>query len=129
MTDGRWICVRRVSDTTIPNVRFDERGECNFCKVQHDRDRLYPLDERGQARRDRVIERVERTGQGKVHGCAVGTGAGTDRTYTLCLAKRVGLRPLGVHLPRAARSLVKVASRAGQMNPVLCQEVLRLMVW
>ena len=98
MTDGYRVCSRCVSDTTIPAIRFDARGECNFCKVHDDLDRLYPLDGRGEAQRDRLLARIRRAGRGRAHDCVVGMSGGTDSTYTLYLARQLGLKPLGVHL-------------------------------
>lgn len=98
MTDNHRACSRCVSDTTIPEIRFDARGECNFCKVHDDLDRLYPLDARGEAQRDRLLARIRRAGRGRAYDCVVGMSGGTDSTYTLYLARQLGLRPLGVHL-------------------------------
>jgi N-acetyl sugar amidotransferase len=98
MSGDARVCTRCVSDTTIPDIRFDAAGECNFCKVHDALDRLYPLDARGEAERERLLGRIRRAGRGRPHNCVVGMSGGTDSTYTLYLARQLGLRPLGVHL-------------------------------
>ena len=35
MTNSQKICARCILDTTVPDIRFDEKGECNYCKI-HD---------------------------------------------------------------------------------------------
>lgn len=98
MAEGLRVCARCVSDTTIPNIRFDAAGECNFCQVHNTLERLYPLDERGQRQLEVLLARVKAAGAGRTHDCVVGVSGGTDSTYMLYLARRLGLRPLAVHL-------------------------------
>ena len=92
------ICVRCVSDTSIPNIRFDENGVCNFCKI-HDRlEEEYPLNEPGQQRLNELIDKIKAKGKNKKYDCVVGISGGTDSTYCLYKSKKLGLRPLAVHL-------------------------------
>lgn len=98
MTDNKKICVRCVSDTSIPNIRFDNKGVCNFCKVHDKLEELYPLDEHGQQRLNQLIAKIKDKGENKKYDCVVGISGGTDSTYSLYMAKKLGLRPLAVHL-------------------------------
>jgi N-acetyl sugar amidotransferase len=91
------ICSRCVLDTTVPNIRFDEQGVCQYC---HSHDLLtaqYPLDESMELRLQKLIEKVREDGKGKDFDCIVGLSGGTDSTYTLMMTKKLGLRPLAVH--------------------------------
>jgi hypothetical protein len=107
-------------DTSAPGIAFDEQGECSFCKV-HDRlERLYPVDERGQARLEALLEGVRRRGRGRAYDCVVGVSGGRDSTYLLYLArKQWGLRPLAVHFndgfdnPVAGENIKNAVSRLG----------------
>lgn len=119
MTQYR-ICTRCISDTTIPEIEFDARGECNFCKLHDKLEREYPLDERGKARFERTLDRIRRDGKGRAFDCVVGISGGRDSTYTLYLAKKdFGLRPLAVHFndgfgnPVAGENMVKATERLG----------------
>jgi len=92
------ICSQCVSDTTIPNIIFDDTGVCNFCKI-HDRlEDEYPLGELGQQRLGRLIGKIKFVGRNKQYDCVIGISGGTDSTFCLYQAKKLGLRPLAVHL-------------------------------
>lgn len=91
------ICKRCVSDTTIPSIRFNEQGICQFCE-SHDRlVQMYPEGLATQQKLNALIEKIKRDGQGKNYDCIVGVSGGTDSSYTLHVAKKLGLRPLAVH--------------------------------
>lgn len=92
------MCVRCVSDTTIPRIRFDESGQCSFCKIHDKLDALYPLDEGRQERLDRLADKVKAVGRKSRYDCIIGVSGGTDSTYTLYMSRKLGLRPLAVHL-------------------------------
>ncbi len=92
------MCVRCVSDTTIPRIRFDESGQCTFCKIHDKLDALYPLDEGRQERLDRLADKIKAAGRKSRYDCIIGVSGGTDSTYTLYMSRELGLRPLAVHL-------------------------------
>ena len=93
----RKICSRCISGSSIPGIRFD--GEiCNFCKVHDELEKQFPLDESGQQRLNQLVGRMKLKGQNKKYDCVVGFSGGTDSTYCLYLAKKMGLRSLAVHL-------------------------------
>jgi N-acetyl sugar amidotransferase len=83
-------------DTTIPSIRFDERGECNFCKSHDALIAFYDKPERKEEYA-RLITNIKSAGKGRRYDCIVGVSGGTDSIYTLLLAKELGLRPLAVH--------------------------------
>src|SRR3990167_1229619 len=83
------ICVRCIMDTTIPGITFDEKGECNFCKLHDKLDQEYPLNEEGQKKRDKIIRDIKRKGKHKKYDCILGISGGRDSTYTLYLIKKI----------------------------------------
>lgn len=91
-------CSRCVLDTTVPEIKFDEEGVCQYCK-SHDLMLLeYPRDKHLlQVKFDRLIGKIKQKGRDKKHDCIVGVSGGTDSTYVLYIAKKNGLRPLAVH--------------------------------
>jgi len=91
------ICTRCIVDTTVPGARFDRNGECNFCKVHDKLEKRYPLDEKGQVKFRKLIEVIKAQGRKNKYDCVVGISGGRDSTYTLYLARKMGLRPLAVH--------------------------------
>ncbi len=98
MADNQTICTRCVSDTTIPDIRFDDKGECNFCRIHDTLVKIFPLDDCGRENLDRLVRKIKAAGKDQKYDCVVGISGGTDSTYTLYLAGQLGLRPLAVHL-------------------------------
>jgi N-acetyl sugar amidotransferase len=91
------VCTRCLMDSTVSSITFDENGVCNYCKKHDDLIKFYPRDElsREQMLTD-LVSRIQKSGKGKRYDCIVGLSGGTDSTYTLLLAVRMGLRPLAV---------------------------------
>ena len=104
------ICSRCVSDTTIPDIQFDERGICNFCHIHDSLDKQFPLDGKGKQKLDRIVKKIQRDGQAQNYDCIVGISGGTDSTFCLYMAKQLGLRPLAVHFDNGWNSEVAVSN-------------------
>lgn len=102
------ICSRCVYDTTIPYIRFDERGVCQFCKIHDEMENTYPLGEIARKRLDKIIGIIKNTGKNSRYDCIVGVSGGTDSTYTLYQAVKLGLRPLAVHFDNGWNSEISV---------------------
>ncbi|MBL4656455.1 MAG: N-acetyl sugar amidotransferase [Flavobacteriales bacterium] len=91
------LCSKCVLDTTVPELTFDQNGECQYCKVYDELDKLYPLNEEGAGKLRALVERIKRSGANKEYDCVLGVSGGTDSTYTLYQCVQLGLRPLAVH--------------------------------
>lgn len=103
-------CKRCVSDTTMPDITFDENGICNFCKL-HDRFvQMHPLGEEGKQRLDKLIDTIKKDSKNKKYDCIIGVSGGTDSTYLLYWAKQVGLRPLAVTFDNGWNSEIAVSN-------------------
>lgn len=93
------ICTRCIMDTSDPEIVFDENGVCNHC---YDYDRLVAQKvipgEAGRAYLEHLVERMKRDGRGKPYDCLIGVSGGVDSTYVAYLVKKMGLRPLAVHV-------------------------------
>ncbi|MGC1242426.1 MAG: N-acetyl sugar amidotransferase [Chryseosolibacter sp.] len=104
------ICTKTVLDTTVPNITFDENGECNFCRYYEQLAKRTV--ERTSDVLDREFESIIRTikavGQNKEYDCVLGVSGGMDSTYLALLAKRNGLRPLLVHFDNGWNSELAV---------------------
>ena len=92
------ICSKCILDITVPNIEFDENGECNYCKMHELLAQKYPNGKKGQEKISSIIEEIKRRGKNKKYDCIVGISGGTDSTYCLYLTKKWDLRPLAVHL-------------------------------
>lgn len=118
MTENQ-ICVRCINDRTLPGIKFDEKGECNFCKAHDQLEREYPLDEKGKKKLESHIAAIKKAGRGKKYDCVTGVSGGRDSTYMLWLLKEWGLRPLAVHFndgfgnPVAGQNMKRTCDKLG----------------
>lgn len=110
MEQQRKICTRCVMDETVPDIVFDVRGECNYCKLHDALDRDFPNDERGEQTLRALVATMKRKGKHRPYDCVIGVSGGTDSTNLLHLAKEWGLRPLAVHLDNGWNSKISVSN-------------------
>lgn len=93
------ICTRCLMDTSDPEIVFDGDGICNHC---HDYDRMMTQKviggSAGEAYLQRLVEEIKFSGRGKPYDCMIGVSGGVDSTYVAYLVKKMGLRPLAVHM-------------------------------
>ncbi len=94
------ICTHCIMDTTDPNITFDERGWCDYCRNYYDRivPNWHP-NEKGERLLAPVIEKIRREGKDRDHDCLIGISGGADSSYVTYLTKeKFGLRPLILHV-------------------------------
>lgn len=93
-------CSRCVMDTSATDITFDEYGVCNYCTEFLERSSHIihedPADK--EARLKQLVEQVKASGKGRPYDCIIGVSDGVDSSLTLVEAKRLGLRPLAVHM-------------------------------
>ena len=93
------MCKRCVMDTSDPEITFDENGVCNHCHTYDRLVREYVLDgEAGRQKLDQLAAKIRADGKGKQYDCVIGISGGVDSTYVAYLVKKLGLRPLAIHL-------------------------------
>ena len=100
-------CTRCLYDEHTPRITFDQSR-----RVQLLRD-VRPAGRRSSDRRPkansgsrRSRREIRKAGQGKKYDCIVGVSGGCDSSYTLYLAKTLGLRPLAVHFDNTWNSTI-----------------------
>ncbi|MGE5363047.1 MAG: N-acetyl sugar amidotransferase [Bacteroidota bacterium] len=92
------ICSRCIYDETVPGIEFDEDGVCNYCKMIDQLTEEYQTGKaKGEEKFSEIVEEIKRNGKGKKYDCVVGVSGGTDSSYMIYLAVKMGLRPLAVH--------------------------------
>lgn len=92
------ICTRCIYDERTPDISFDEKGVCNYCRQVDDLAKMYKTaTPEGEHDLMNIIEQIKKEGKGKEYNCAVGVSGGTDSSYLLAKAVEWGLRPLAVH--------------------------------
>jgi N-acetyl sugar amidotransferase len=93
------ICTRCVMNGSDPEIMFDENGVCNHCHTYDRLVREHIVDgEPGQQRLMKLVADIKRAGQGQKYDCLIGVSGGVDSTYVAYLVKKLGLRPLAIHL-------------------------------
>jgi N-acetyl sugar amidotransferase len=114
-------CKKCVMDTTATEIKFDEKGVCNFCTdfetlayktIWRPQDvRIKELDE--------GIEKIKKLGENQKYDCLVGLSGGVDSSYICYWAKKIGLRPLVVHFDNgwnselAVKNIQNIISKTG----------------
>lgn len=103
------ICTRCIMDTSDPDIEFDENGVCNHCRIYEEvvKKRLLPFPER-ERKLEEIITRIKVSSKGRKYDCILGLSGGVDSSYVAYLAKKFGLRPLGVHFDNGWNSEVAV---------------------
>jgi len=96
-------------DTSDPDITFDDNGYCNHCTryFQVAEERIYSH-EKSKHRLDTLVSRIKKTGKGKKYDCLIGVSGGVDSTYVAYIVKKLGLRPLAMHLDNGWNSELAV---------------------
>lgn len=96
--NGHQVCSRCIYDDTVPGIQFDYDGVCNYCKMIDQLIEEYHTGRNeGEAKFREIVEEIKLQGKGKKYDCVVGVSGGTDSSYMVYLAVKMGLRPLAVH--------------------------------
>jgi len=108
---GYRICTRCIMDTTDPDISFDASGICSHCRRYEEltSEDSY-LDKKKPGALERLASEINSAGRGKRYDCIIGVSGGVDSTYTAYLTKKIGLRPLAVHLDNGWNSELAVSN-------------------
>lgn len=94
------MCSNCIMDTTDPDISFDERGWCDYCRNFYKN--ILPnwhTDDRGAKALAKISEKIKRESHGRTHDCLIGISGGADSSYVAYLAKeKMGLNPLLFHV-------------------------------
>ena len=94
------ICTNCIMDTSDPQITFDEKGVCDYCRNYYSEilPNWHP-DEQGKAELMEIARKIRKEGEGKDFDCIIGMSGGLDSSYTVYIAKEImGLRPLIYHV-------------------------------
>ena len=108
--DHYQICSNCIMDTTDPNITFDERGWCDYCRnfYKNILPNWHP-NQQGEKMLAPLIEKIKNDGKGRDHDCLIGISGGVDSSYVACIAKEeMGLNPLLYHVDTGWNSQVSV---------------------
>ena len=93
-------CNNCIMDTSDPNIKFDERGWCDYCNNFHSTIKPnWHTDAHGERELMKLAEKIKQQGKGKDFDCIIGLSGGLDSSYATYIAKeKMGLRPLLLHV-------------------------------
>ena len=103
------ICINCILNETIPGIKFDSRGICSFCKLHQKLDKDFPING-NEDEFHNLIEKIKYKGRNNKYDCVVGVSGGTDSSYTLYMAKKLGLNPLAVHFDNGWNTELSVSN-------------------
>jgi len=95
------MCKRCIMDTSDPEIIFDEQGVCNHCRqameqLQTPPACLTPVEKKKAL--SELVLKIKAAGKNRRYDCVIGLSGGIDSTYAAYYVKKLGLRPLAVHL-------------------------------
>jgi len=98
-------------DTTDPDIYFDEKGVCSHCynyKKTIDSEIYRKKKETGSL--EKMVGEIKKGGREKRYDCIIGVSGGVDSTYTAYMVKKLGLKPLAVHMDNGWNSELSVSN-------------------
>jgi 3'-phosphoadenosine 5'-phosphosulfate sulfotransferase (PAPS reductase)/FAD synthetase len=100
-------------DTSDPKIVFDQSGFCNHCtnalKLLLQEPHCFTTNEK-RIKLDALIAAIKSEGKNKKYDCIIGVSGGVDSTYVAYIVKKMGLRPLAVHLDNGWDSKLAVTN-------------------
>jgi N-acetyl sugar amidotransferase len=98
-------------DHTDPNIFFDSEGYCNHCTTALRK--INQLSCKNEFERERnllqLVRKIKESAKGKKYDCIIGLSGGVDSSYlAYIVVKKLGLRPLAVHLDNGWNSELAV---------------------
>lgn len=102
------VCSRCIYDETIPAIKFDENGVCNYCHMMDGMQEMFKTGtHEGEQKFLKIIEDIKKAGKGKKYDCVIGVSGGTDSSFLVYkMVKEWGLRPLAVHYDNTWNSAI-----------------------
>jgi len=102
------ICVKCVSDNTLPDIVFDENGECNYCKQFDAIVSDSPNGNEGEQYLSHLIDGIKTDNSKREYDVLIGVSGGVDSTYLVHYAIQKGLKVLAVNFDNGWHSEIAV---------------------
>ena len=92
------ICSKCIYDELTPGISFDKHGECSYCiMIKGIKKEFGTGDIKGEKIFKSIVDEIKKRGRKNKYDVIIGVSGGTDSSYLLHLAVKLGLRPLAVH--------------------------------
>ncbi|MEP7278871.1 MAG: N-acetyl sugar amidotransferase [Bacteroidota bacterium] len=94
-----------------PDIRFDEKGICNYYYEYREAEKGQVLKgAAGEQKFKEITEKIKADGKGNKYDCILGVSGGVDSTFLAYIAKQAGLRVLCVHFDNGWNSELAVSN-------------------
>ena len=104
------ICQRCVMDTSAKEIIFYDDGRCSFCKNYDDNISQEIHTDLPKNFLEDFAKKIKKDGINKEYDCIIGISGGVDSSYVAYLTKKLGLRPLAIHLDNGWNSELAVSN-------------------
>jgi N-acetyl sugar amidotransferase len=92
-----------------PDISFDDKGVCNYYhEYKNEEAKSVLIGDAARRTLEALVSEIKRAGTEKKYDCLIGLSGGVDSTYVAYLVKKLGLRPLAVHLDNGWNSELAV---------------------
>jgi N-acetyl sugar amidotransferase len=103
------ICTKCIMDSSVGDITFDDDGICCYCrKCGEIYETLPRSDNEANERLKTISNLIKRNGKNQKYNCLIGLSGGVDSSFVAYLAKKLGLKPLAVHLDNGWNSEIAV---------------------
>jgi tRNA(Ile)-lysidine synthase TilS/MesJ len=111
-------------------ILFDDQGVCHHC---HRYDDMFSTrvirGEAGKLVLDGLVQKIKDAGRGRDYDCIIGVSGGVDSTYVAWMVKRLGLRPLALHLDNGWNSELAVKNIERVLNILNVDLITHVIDW
>src|SRR3972149_3504036 len=105
------MCSRCIMDTTAQDISFDENGVCSYCtNFLNLLNRVHFNETLHRELLERTVKKIKKSGKNENYYCIVVVSGGLDSSFVLYNARKLGLRPLAVHLDNGWNSELAVSN-------------------
>lgn len=103
------ICKRCLMDMTDPEIVFDNNGYCNHCKEAIKRLSQLPKSSKQKLSvLNKYVEVIKSSNTNPNYNCIIGLSGGLDSSYLAYQVKKLGLKPLAIHVDNGWNSELSV---------------------
>lgn len=103
------ICAKCVMDTSDPEIVFDKDGVSNYWRDNKRKlERELISGKRGIAMTEEIVNRIKCETKDADYDCIIGLSGGVDSSFLAYWVKKLGLRPLAIHMDNGWNSELAV---------------------
>lgn len=98
-------CIKCVMNDTIEEFKIYDDGICNFCQSYNDEKFIYSEDQI-EINLKNIKKKIKQETSKSKYDCVIGLSGGTDSSYAVYLAWKLGINPLIIHMDNGWNSKI-----------------------